>query len=112
MSKEYLKQIKKIETLIRNKTIEQRQEEKLGVDASYIRNEIKQMQGARASIIADIQKLKEPEYDVLHRIYVQGETLYEVADARGISYSMATTIHGRALKNLADIIEGNTYRRY
>ena len=103
--KDYLRQIKKIDTLIENKRIEEQQAKNMGVDYSYIRNSINQLQNDKQEIISQIQKLSEAEYDVLHKVYVQGKTLYEVADERAISYSMATTIHGRALKNLAQIIK-------
>ena len=103
-AKEYLQQIKKIDTLIKNKVIEARQSEENGVDASVIRNGVAQLLKDKENIIENIQLLKEAEYDVLHKVYVQGQTLYEVASDRDISYSMATTIHGRALKNLERII--------
>lgn len=102
--KEYLKQIKKLETLIRNKGIEVKKAEKLGINTATIKSDIERLVAERARIIENIQRLSEAEYDVLHKVYVQGKTLYEVADERDISYSMATTIHGRALKHLAVII--------
>ena len=54
----------------------------------------------KKEIIKVIEQLPEAEYDVLHKIYVQYKTLYEVADERHIAYSWATTLHGRALKTL------------
>lgn len=103
-AKEYLQQIKKLETLIKNKGVEVKKAEKLGINTAVIKNEIERLVEDRARRIENIQKLTEAEYDVLHKVYVQGKTLYEVADERGISYSMAATIHGRALKNLERII--------
>lgn len=106
-AQKYLLQIKKIDTLIRNKNIEVIQAAKLGVDASYIRNSIKQLQNDKQCIIDYIQQLPEAEYDVLHQRYVQGKAFCEIADNRDVSYSAVTTIHGRALKHFAIIIEGN-----
>lgn len=104
-AKEYLQQIKKIDTLIRNKSIEVKQAKEVGVDYTYITNGIKQLQKEKAEIIDVIQRLNEAEYDVLHRVYVQGQTLQEVASERGhISYSQAATLHGKALKKVADMV--------
>lgn len=104
-AKEYLQQIKKIDAIIKNKSFEIKQAEEIGADASFIKNEREQLQQTKQSIIADIQKLPEAEYDVLHKIYVQGETLYEVASDRKTSYSLAASIHGRALKMLESIMK-------
>lgn len=103
-AKDYLQRIKKIDTLIKNKAIEIRQAEAIGVDSTVVRASVRELQVERASIIDTIQVLKEEEYDVLHKRYVQGKTFCEIADERDITYSNATTIHGRALKNLERII--------
>ena len=103
-AKEYLKQIKMIDTMLKNKAFEEKQLRELGISAEQVETERRELQSKRESIIRTIEKLPEAEYDVLHKIYVQYETLYEVAADRGISYSLATTIHGRALKRLDDII--------
>lgn len=102
--KEYVRQIKKIDTIIRNKIIELKQAEKIGVDATFIKNGINTLLQEKELILKEIQRLNEAEYDVLHKRYVQGATLFEIADERGISYSNVTTIHGRALKNLERLI--------
>ena len=73
----------------------------------------------RIEVIETIEQLQNPyEYDVLHKMYVGEEinnedgtkfTHYfdfqEVADSYGMSYSWATTLHGRALKNLQWILD-------
>ena len=56
-------------------------------------------------IIKTIEQLSEAEYDVLHQLYIQGNTLQEIADKRDCSYSNITTIHGRALQNLQKILD-------
>lgn len=103
-AKEYLKQIEKIETLMRNKNIECKKAEDIGIPQSVIHDEIQELYKKRKAIIETIEQLPEAEYDVLYKIYVQGSTLYEVASDRVISYSLATTIHGRALKHLEGLI--------
>ena len=69
-------------------------------------------------IIATIQQLKTTEYDVIHKMYigvleedqhgfsyVKYLTLDEIAELYEKSYSWATSIHGRALKNVQMIID-------
>ena len=59
----------------------------------------------RAEVIQCIEKMKNVEYDLLHKVYVQGKTLDEVAYINDKSYSWATTVHGRAIKNLQAILD-------
>ena len=59
----------------------------------------------RAEVIQCIEKMKNVEYDLLHKVYVQGKTLDEVAYMNDKSYSWATTVHGRAIKNLQAILD-------
>ncbi len=101
-AKEYLRRIKKIDTQLKNKNIELKQAQEVDADVSEIRETKKRLEREKSIIISSIESLPEAEYDVLHRVYVQGETLYEVASDKKISYSLAASIHGRALKMLAD----------
>lgn len=104
-AKEYLKQIKKIDTQMRNKGVEAKQLNGINTSlAGSVCMEIERLYRERASIIKTIELLPEAEYDVLHKVYVQYATLQEVATDRGISYSLTATIHGRALKRLQDLI--------
>lgn len=59
----------------------------------------------KKEVISVIEQLNEIHYDVLHKIYVQNFTFQDVADAYGKSYSWATSIHGRALKNVQNILD-------
>ena len=56
-------------------------------------------------VIGVIEQLKTIEYDILHKLYVQYMSLYDVADIYDKSYSWVTTIHGRALKNVQTILD-------
>ena len=47
-----------------------------------------------------IEQLNTAEYDVLHKLYIQGMTFDEVAQLKDKSKSWVTTVHGRALKNM------------
>ena len=148
-TKEFLKQLEKLDKLIENKTAEsahwramakrttthyggekvsssgsQQKMENAIVRYMDIENEINEcidkMYDKRKEIISIIEKLSSTEYDVLHKMYVGKtivredgitETKYmsfdEVAEMNGKSYSWATTIHGRALKNLKRLLEEN-----
>ncbi len=59
----------------------------------------------RAEVISTIELLDAYEYDIIHKIYVQYLTMFEVADELDMSYSSVTTAHGRALKNVQAILE-------
>ena len=74
----------------------------------------------RQEIICCIEKLSAEDYNVLHKRYVgiverdktgkkktRRMTFQEIADEAGKSYSLITTIHGRALKHVQDIIDGS-----
>lgn len=102
--KEYLLQIKKINTQIRNKSFELKELKECGLNIGPILETISRLDIEKQNIIKTIERLPEAEYDVLHKIYVQHLTLQEVADDRDISYSLAATIHGRALKRLESYI--------
>lgn len=52
-----------------------------------------------------IEQLNPTEYDLLHKVYVQHITLYEVSVLLDKSYSWVTTVHGRALKNVKRILD-------
>ena len=56
-------------------------------------------------IISVIEQLPVTEYDILHKVYVQGIPLDEVAVAFNKSYSWVTSKHGRALKAVQDILD-------
>lgn len=103
-AKEYVQQIEKLDSLIKNKTFEIERAKEIGIDVSGIHNAKKQLINTRQEIIDNIQKLSPDHYDVLHKTYVQGKRLYEVAGEMDISYSYATKLHGWALQSLNRII--------
>ena len=149
--KEYVEQIKKIDTLIINKQIEKQIEKQKyydiamsvgaggestividekgreelhkmervqsssnghkienavadGVDIERkIDKRIRELKEKRQSIIDDIEKLSEPEYDTLHILYVQHLRFEDVAEKRGMSIRWVASMHGTALQNLEKI---------
>ena len=75
----------------------------------------------KKDIISVIEQLEVTEYDVLYKMYVgvikstpKGKKRYyysldDVADAYEKTYSWATTMHGRALKSVQDILNKREY---
>lgn len=141
-AKDYLKQVEKLDKMIKNKMLEVEQWKAIatGTIASndgervqssgnqqkmsdavcrYVEIEkevnaaIDRLIDAKKEVIETIEQLPVIEYDVLHKIYigkdVDGDTeymtLYEVADHYKKTYSWATSVHGRALKMVQNILE-------
>jgi DNA-directed RNA polymerase specialized sigma24 family protein len=130
----FLQQIQKLDKLIENKMVEVRQLKELATStagdltgdkvqstpnphriaetiAKYvdlekeINEDIDRLIDARRDIISVIEQLNAVEYDVLHKLYVQNFTFQDVATAYDMSYSWATTVHGRALKHVRKILD-------
>ena len=70
-----------------------------------INADIDKLIDTRKNIIETIELLEAEKYDLLHKVYVQGFTLDEVAAMYDFSYSWATTLHGRALKDVERILD-------
>lgn len=133
-AKEFLRQIKKLDVMITNKLTERTQwleiarglggmqlGEKVQSSGSqqkmadavdrYIDLEreidacIDRLIDTKMDVISVIEQLNAVEYDVLHKIYVQGKELWDVADSCNRTYSWVTTIHGRGLKNVQRILD-------
>lgn len=144
-AKEYVEQIKKIDTKIKNKHIEKLMKKQQyfeiatsvcpstemervqsssngqkmadavinGVEIERkIDQEIIALEDKRQSIIANIERLSEPEYDVLHLIYVQYLTFDEAADKRKKSKRWVVSTHGTALQNLEKISNCRELREF
>lgn len=58
----------------------------------------------KQEVIKTIEKLSVTEYDLLHKVYVQGLTLDDVAERNDRSRSWADTVHGRALASLQRLL--------
>lgn len=134
-AKDYLQQVNKIDAIIKNKLIEKNQWMAIATSTTaYSDGERVQSTGSKQkmadavvrivemqeeineyiellvdtkeSILKTIENLPTIEYDILHKVYIQGMNLYNVALYYDKTYSWVTTIHGRALKHVQDIIEG------
>lgn len=125
----FLEQVEKLDAMIKNKLIEKQQwrdiEEDIAANVEGEREQssairrCEEMESELDSLVALlIAKKKEvtqtieqlysaTEYNVLHMRYIQFKTLQEIADAYGYEYTWATTTHGRALKNVREILDEN-----
>ena len=133
-AQEYLEQIDKLNVMIENKSAEAAQWRgiALGITAhsegervqssgsqqkmadaidrvvdlqAEINRLIDKLIDLKQEIIRTIELLNATEYDVLHKRYIQGMTFDEIGAAKGKSKSWATTVHGRALKAVQDILD-------
>lgn len=131
-AKDYLRQVKKLDKLIKNKQYEVMQWRSLATGTTVQLSERVQSSGSKqrmadtinvyvdieaeikadieryiklkAEIIKTIEQLPEQEYDLLHKVYIQQKTLYEALEGDK-SYSTITTLHGRALDHLQAILD-------
>ena len=70
-----------------------------------INADIDRLVDIKQDIIKTIEQLPVKEYDLLHKIYVQGMEMYEAAVEMDKSYRWATSVHGRALANVQKLLD-------
>lgn len=132
-AKDFLNQLKKLDKLIENKLAEKEQWKSVALGTTVQLSEKVQTSGnqqkmadavgkyidieseindciddliaKKKDVISVIEQLKATEYDIIHKVYVQYLTLYDVADIYDRSYSWVTSVHGRALNNVKKILE-------
>lgn len=133
-AKQFLRQLKKLDKMIENKLAEKARWKEIAFGTSAkmdgekvqssgsqqkmadavcryvdiereIDEQIDTLIDTKQDVINVIEKLNTTEYDILHKMYVQYMSLYDVADIYEKSYSWATTVHGRALKNVQAILD-------
>lgn len=136
--KRFLNQIKKLDKLIENKLAEKEQwkliasgttiqlkervqsssnQQKMAdavvryVDIeSEINACIDSLVSKKRDVISVIEQLDVTEYDILHKVYIQYLSLYDVAEIYDKSYSWVTSVHGNALKNVREILDAREMR--
>ena len=131
----YLEQVEKVDSVIKNKLIEQQQwmDIALGITAnmdgervqssggkSKMANAVEKCVDMEAEIDSLVNKLIElkkdviqtieklhstNEYNILHMRYIQFKSLQEIADHYDKDYGWVTTTHGRALKNVQIVLD-------
>lgn len=133
-AKDFLRQIKKLDKMIENKLAEVQQWKDVANNTTAnltgervqssgnphkiadaigryidlereITQDIDKLIEIKKDVIGVIEQLNATEYDVLHKVYVQGFTFDEVAIACKHTTSWATTVHGRALKHVQTILD-------
>ena len=134
-AKDFLKQLTKLDMMIENKQIEKEQWKAIALNVTakyegervqasssqqkmadaiekYIEIEteinacIDELIEVKKDVISVIEQLNPSEYDLLHKVYVQHITLEDASVLCDKTYSWATTIHGRALKEVQKILDG------
>lgn len=133
-AKEFLRQYRKYEIMLENKTTEliqckesitnitakwggdkvqgsrnpHRMEDTIAKYIDYekeINRNIDEMLAVKKDIIDVIEKLDTNQYNVLHKMYIQRLSFKEIAFDCRKSESWATTIHGQALKAVQKILD-------
>lgn len=130
----YLEQVEKLDSIIRNKLIEQQQwrDIALGITANMdgervqssgakdkmaraiekcvdmeteIDSLIDKLIDTKKDVIQTIEQLDSAtEYKLLHMRYIQYIPLKDIADMWGVEYTNITTTHGRALRSVQNMI--------
>lgn len=70
-----------------------------------LNNEIDMLVATKQDIINHIEQLPSNEYNVLHKMYVQGYELWQMPERMNKSYSWVNAIHGRGISNLQKILD-------
>ena len=139
-AKSYLLQVEKLDDLIKNKLIEQRQWRDIAhsITASGGGERVQSSSGQqrmsaaidkcvdmereidslidkliikKKEIISTIEKVYSPmEYKILHLRYIQHISLADISDKLNREYTWVTTTHGRALKSVQNILDSGEKR--
>lgn len=134
-AKNFLLQVERLDVRITNKLIEKQQwrDVALGITASIggervqssssqqkmadainkcvdmeseIDNLVDELINTKKKVIETIEKLYSPtEYRILHLRYIQHISLTDIAEQLNKEYTWVTTTHGRALKNVQNILD-------
>lgn len=134
-AKDYLQQVQKLDKIIENKLVEADQWKSMAesitqhlsgdrVQSSgnqqkmedavirYIELDheitriIDRLADIKMEVIATIERLPAAEYDLLHKVYIQGVSMADYADKTNQPYTNVTTTHGRALKKVQAYLDG------
>ncbi len=131
---EFLEQIEKIDTMIANKLEEIEQWKTLAMSTtaaingdrvqssgsqqkmadatleyltieSDLKADIEKLKKARRDIVSVIEQLPVIQYDVLHKIYIQGLTFQQIAEIHGKSKGGIGDIKKKAVRNVQAILD-------
>lgn len=133
----FLARVEKIDTLVENKLIEQRQWKDLALsitanmDGEKVKSSstttskmadavikcimveeeiaavVERLIAEKKMVVGVIEKLDSPtEYRILHMRYIQYISLVDIAEKLKREYTWVTTVHGRAVKHVQELLEG------
>ena len=78
----------------------------MAIDAARdIDKYVARLRDVKSEISEVIQQIPVKEYNVLHKLYIQGKDLDDVAADNKKSYSWASTMHGRALAHVQGVLD-------
>lgn len=133
-AKEYLQQVKKIDTLIENKLIEKDQWFAIATSSTVSSGDGDRVQSSgsqqkmadavckmieiqgqidrlidkfidtKQDVINTIEHLPADEYDVLHKMYIQGMTMNDVSEAKHKSREWVRQTHGRGISKIQKLL--------
>lgn len=75
------------------------------VDLEKQQEELLKVMNYRAEVTELIERLPYRYYDILHKIYLQGMSLKEIAYMKDKSYSWATKTHDKAIEALQKLLD-------
>lgn len=131
----YLEQVEMLDAIIQNKLIEQRQWKDIALNITAnmggervrssgskskmadalnkcidmdreIDNAVDKLVDLKREVTAILEQLDNPtEYKLLHKRYIQFIDLVDIAEEWGREYTTITTMHGRALTHVQEILD-------
>ena len=76
------------------------------IKESELEEDIRRLTSVTKEIESVIERLELMEYNVIYERYVNfNDDFQQIADKLGVSYSWATSLHGRALRHIGQILE-------
>lgn len=75
------------------------------VEYADLEREIEVLKAEERAIIANIEKLKGKQYDLIYKHYVLGISIKNISLQKGMSPSWGTTTHARALQSMQKILD-------
>lgn len=72
---------------------------------SDLKADIERLKKARRDIVEVIEQLPVKQYDILHKIYIQGLTFQQIADIHGKSSGSVSNMRKKAIRNVQAILD-------
>lgn len=72
---------------------------------SDLKADIEKLKKARRDIVEVIEQLPVKQYDILHKIYIQGLTFQQIADIQGKTRSCVSNMRKKAVRSVQAILD-------